>query len=232
MEKQLELLKLNINEHTDKKKTGETELTYLSWAWAWAEFLKVFPDATYKVRHYDNKPYFFDENLGYMIFTEVTAGGVTKEMWLPVMNGANKAMKATAWKYTVKGYKGAPDTIKEVDSADMFDINKTIMRCLVKNLAMFGLGIYIYAGEDLPDDDEMSKIESPKTPAVLHPDCTTEIIDCKTLPELQTMVNKWGKTENLDLLKKLAGEIKSKIVAASQPTTQQIVGDDLPDNLK
>jgi hypothetical protein len=67
-------------------------------------------------------------------------------MWLPVMDGANKAMKAEAYTYTTKYGE------KDVEPASMFDINKTIMRCLVKNLAMFGLGLYIYAGEDLPED--------------------------------------------------------------------------------
>ena len=90
-----------------------------------------------------------------MVFTKVTIEDVTHEMWLPVMDGANKAMKKEPYKYKVKVYKFGKWTgeyaEKVVESADMFDINKTIMRCLVKNLAMFGLGLYIYAGEDLPE---------------------------------------------------------------------------------
>jgi hypothetical protein len=80
-----------------------------------------------------------------MVFTEVTADGLTHEMWLPVMDGANAAMKREAYTYKTKFGE------KNCAAFDMFDINKTIMRCLVKNLAMFGLAIYIYAGEDLPD---------------------------------------------------------------------------------
>ena len=79
---------------------------------------------------FDGLPYVKDE-AGYMVFTEVTAGGVTHMMWLPVMDFKNKAMK----------------------SATMTDINKTIMRCLTKNLAMHGLGLYIYSGEDLPEEE-------------------------------------------------------------------------------
>jgi NH3-dependent NAD+ synthetase len=82
-----------------------------------------------------------------MCHTTVTIEGETLEMWLPVMDGANKSMKKQSYTYSTK-YGD-----KTVDAATTFDINKTIMRCLVKNLAMFGLGIYIYAGEDLPEND-------------------------------------------------------------------------------
>lgn len=141
------LFSINVNDKTEKK----DKLTYLSWAWAWAEFKKVFPDATYTIVKFDGKPFFYDENTGYMVFTTVSAGGLTYEMWLPVMDSANNAMKA--YPYTVKTkWKEV-----EVAPATMFDINKAIMRCLTKNLAMFGLGLYIYAGEDLPEDEANEK---------------------------------------------------------------------------
>ena len=153
-----EVYKINVNEHTEKK----NNLTYLSWAWAWAEFKKAYPDAEYEIKRFENGlPYVYDENTGYMVFTSVTAGGLTYEMWLPVMDGANKAMKDKPYTYQTKEYKNGKPTgnmiEKTVESATMFDVNKTIMRCLVKNLAMFGLGLYIYAGEDLPEsnDDEI-----------------------------------------------------------------------------
>lgn len=130
--------------------SGKTEekngLTYLSWAWAWAEFKKACPDATYEIVKFDNGlPYAYDEATGFMVYTRVTAKGVTHEMWLPVMDGANKAMKTRPYEYSTKFGK------KTVEAATMFDVNKAIMRCLTKNLAMFGLGLYIYAGEDLPE---------------------------------------------------------------------------------
>lgn len=153
MEKQtFELLSaINVNDKVEKK----SNLTYLSWAWAWAEVKKACPDATYSVitDPNTNKPYFYDENLGYMVITEVTINGETLGMWLPVMDGANKAMMAKPYTYKgnawVSGKKVEVD--KTVEAATMFDINKTLMRCLTKNLAMFGLGLYIYAGEDLPE---------------------------------------------------------------------------------
>lgn len=137
---------INVNDRTEKKKAGKSQLTYLSWAWAWAETCKAFPDANYEVIHYDGRPYLCDDHLGYLVATNVTIDGVTKTMSLPVMDGANKAMKKEPYTYSTK-YNGE----KTVEAATMFDINKTMMRCLVKNLAMFGLGLYIYAGEDLPD---------------------------------------------------------------------------------
>ena len=140
-----ELYAVNVNDYVEQK----NGLTYLSWASAWAEFKKRCPDATYEIVKFDGAPYFYDENLGYMCYTRVTANGQTHEMWLPVMDGANKAMKAHPYTYTVKSYNKVIE--KTVQPATMFDVNKTIMRCLTKNLAMFGLGLYIYAGEDLPE---------------------------------------------------------------------------------
>lgn len=138
-------VQLNVNEHTETK----NDLTYLSWAWAWQKTLSICPTATYEIKKFTNEisgvqlPY-LESSLGFMVFTSVTINGLTREMWLPVMDNANKSMKHEAYTYQTKGGE------KRVEAATMFDINKTIMRCLTKNLAMFGLGIYIYAGEDLP----------------------------------------------------------------------------------
>ncbi len=137
MSKFEELYSLNVNEKTEKK----NGLTYLSWAWAWAEFKKVYPDANYEiVKNADGLP-FFESKEGYMVYTRVIADGQTYEMWLPVMDYKNKALQG---------------------NATMFDVNKTIMRCLTKNLAMFGLGLYIYAGEDLPECEEKPAERSDK----------------------------------------------------------------------
>lgn len=147
---------INVNDKVEQK----NGLTYLSWAWAWAEVKKNYPSATYKVvkDEASNMPFVFDPHMGYMCSTEVTIQEQTLEMWLPVMDGANKAMKLEAYEYTTRYGK------KSVQGATMFDINKTIMRCLVKNLAMFGLGHYIYAGEDIPQDDKSvaEKLATPK----------------------------------------------------------------------
>jgi hypothetical protein len=144
---------INVNDKAEKK----NGLTYLSWAWAWSEVKKICPDATYEVLSdpRTDKPYFYDENLGYLVMTQVTIEGETLEMWLPVMDGANKSMMAKSYTYTTR-YGD-----KTVEAATMFDINKTLMRCLVKNLAMFGMGIYIYAGEDLPEGETTTPVTAP-----------------------------------------------------------------------
>lgn len=151
---------VNVNGRTEKKKTGNVELTYLSWPFAWAEVKKRYPDAHYEVVKFDGLPYVYDPDTGYMVYTNVTIEGITHEMWLPVMDGANKAMKSTPYEYTT-GY-GQYAKTKVCEAATMFDVNKTVMRCLVKNLAMFGLGLYIYAGEDLPEGEQEEKKEDPK----------------------------------------------------------------------
>lgn len=158
-----ELSKINVNDKTESK----NGLTYLSWTWAWSELKKRYPDATYEIKKFENNlPYVYDENTGYMVFTTMTIDNLTYEMWLPVMDGNNKAMLNRGYTYQVKEYIDGKFTgkykEKEVEPATMFDINKTIMRCLVKNIAMFGLGIYIYAGEDLPEGYEISVEEAEK----------------------------------------------------------------------
>lgn len=171
----------NVNNHTEEVKSEYgTSLTYLSWAWAWAEVKKRYPEANYEIEKFDGIPYVYDEKTGYMVYTKVTINGITHEMWLPVMNSVNKAMKAEPYTYKVKnknfqyatknkedgkhydkyGNEQTEYVEKTVEAATMFDINKTIMRCLTKNLAMFGLGLYIYAGEDLPENE---KEEAKKT---------------------------------------------------------------------
>lgn len=133
---------LNVNGHTENK----NGLTYLSWTWAWAEVKKVYPDANYEIwRDESGKPYIKDNDLGYMVSTKMTIDGLTHEMWLPVMDYNNNAMKMERYQL-VKGRR-----TYTVEPATMFDVNTAIMRCLVKNLAMFGLGLYIYAGEDIPE---------------------------------------------------------------------------------
>lgn len=144
----LELSKLNISKKIEKRKNGEQELSYLSWSDAVTEFSKVYPQFRYEVKMFNGYPYIYDEKTGYMVFTSITVDEQTKDMWLPVMDSNNKAMKKEEYEYVTK--KGVTRTVAP---ATMFEINKAIMRCLVKNMAMFGLGIYIYNGEDLPEKE-------------------------------------------------------------------------------
>ena len=135
----------DFSKKTSELKVGGKKLSYLSWSEAWTEVMIIYPDTTYEVvlDEETNLPYFSSE-LGILCRTRVTIEGVTREMWLSVMDNSNNAMKLTAYKCRSFGKEMA------VQPAAMTDINKTIMRCLVKNLAMFGLGLRIYSGEDLP----------------------------------------------------------------------------------
>lgn len=121
-------------------------LSYIPWATAWSEVAKIFPNATYEIIKFGEKqlPY-TESDLGIMVFTQVTIDGVTREMCLPVMDGSNKAMKSVEYTYKTKSGE------KTVSAATMFDINKTIMRCLAKNLAMFGLGLHLWTKEEAPE---------------------------------------------------------------------------------
>lgn len=143
------LYSLDMNDKIEKREN----LSYLSWANAWAEFKRAYPSATYRIIKdpITNLPYFADERTGIIVYTEVTVDNITHEMWLPVMNTSNKAMRLEPYTYKVYDRFKKEYVERTVEVASMFDINKTIMRCLVKNLAMFGLGLYIYAGEDIPE---------------------------------------------------------------------------------
>lgn len=182
---------INVNEHVEKKKSGEKNpdgsdkyLTYLSWVWAWGQVKQHFPDASYEVRHWGDKPYLNDDQLGIMVETSVTISGETITMWLPVMNSTNKAMKAVPYSYKTK-YGD-----KFVDAATMFDVNKAIMRCLAKNIAMFGLGLYIYAGEDLPEEEaEQAKNEL----QAKIDQAVAEIKAVKSRDELEKCWRDWSK---------------------------------------
>jgi hypothetical protein len=123
-----ELLKINVNGHTERK----GNLTYLSWAWAWAEVLKIDPSARWTAHEWDNSPVMVLRNGTAMVKVSVEIKGDIKTCILPVMDNRNKAI---------------------VDP-DAFAVNTAIMRCLAKAIAMHGLGLYIYAGEDLPEAEK------------------------------------------------------------------------------
>ena len=133
---------INVNDKTEKK----NGLTYLSWAWAWGEVKKLYPNATYTI--YENTlpsgfvvNYFTDGKTSY-VKTGVTIGEIEHIEELPVMDYRNKSI-----------------TLENMTS---FDVNKAIQRSLTKALARHGLGLYIYAGEDLPEE-EIKQQEEDKT---------------------------------------------------------------------
>jgi hypothetical protein len=141
-EQVLSLLGKNVNENTEKK----NGLTYLSWAWAWAEALKADPEASYKIEMFGDKCY-MDINGTAMVFVTVTLFGKPMMCQLPVMDSYNKSI-------TVEGTTTVNKYGKEITTKlDSFNVNTAIMRCMTKALSLHGLGLYIYAGEDLPEGE-------------------------------------------------------------------------------
>jgi len=111
-------------------KKGSMNLTYASWSEVWGEFKKLYPEAQFKVYENENSmPYFADATGGF-VKVGVTIKGLEHINHLPIMDHSNKAMKK--------------------EQIDAFAINKSIQRCLVKAVALHGLGLYIYKGEDIP----------------------------------------------------------------------------------
>ena len=121
---------INVNEHTEKK----DKLTYLSWAWAWGEVKKMFPDSTYTIYENAQGWNYHTDGRTCWVKTGVTVNGIEHIEYLPVMDNRNRSIPLA--------------------SVTSFDVNKTIQRSLTKACARHGLGLYIYAGEDLPETEQ------------------------------------------------------------------------------
>ncbi len=106
----VKLFAIDFKDHLEVKKSGNTELKYVSWAYAWAEVKKLYPSASYEVKKFNGLPYVYDPITGFMVYTSVTIDGVSHEMWLPVLDGANKAMKAVPYTYTTPKWDYNPQT--------------------------------------------------------------------------------------------------------------------------
>ena len=182
---------VNCNEHTEKK----NGLTYLSWAWAWSEVKKAFPDATYTVYENNEGWNYFTDGRTAWVKTGVTIEGLEHIEYLPVMDYKNKSIP-----------------LEQITS---FDVNKSIQRSLTKACARHGLGLYIYAGEDLPEgyvqneEIENGTYRSWMDNALIgHDDLRQQICEkygVKSTDQLDTVLSK----EQLDvLLTYLKGKIR------------------------
>ena len=177
----LDLLKVNVNDHTEKK----NGLTYLSWAWAWQEAIKADPKAEWNVKmfgeHFDQPFCRIGETA--MVFVDVTMFDKTLGCQLPVLDHRNKA----------------------IPNPDAFQVNTAIMRCLAKCIAMHGLGLYIYAGEDLPEGDTpdvtpiIRKLEESKNVAELQSNWKTAYQALQSLPDALKLANEAKDKRKLEL---------------------------------
>ena len=129
---------INVNDKTENK----NGLTYLSWAWAWAEVKKVDPKANYTIYENANGYFYHTDGKTAWVKTGVTIDGIEHIEYLPVMDFRNKSIT--------------------VDNITSFDVNKAIQRSLTKACARHGLGLYIYAGEDLPEAESPASDEDKK----------------------------------------------------------------------
>ena len=131
------LSNLDVSKNAKQKDTGKAKLTYLPWSDAWEEIMKFDPDADYKVyRNEQGWNYFTDGRTAWVEVGAIVKGRERKVM-LPVMDNKNQAVP--------------------LDALTSMHVNKAIMRCLVKALALHGLALYIYKGEDLPEGAKLEK---------------------------------------------------------------------------
>jgi len=162
---------INVNDKTEKK----NGLTYLSWAWAWGEVKKAFPDATYTI--YENKDGWFYHTDGNTCWvkTGVTVNEIEHIEYLPVMDYKNRSIPAS--------------------NVTSFDVNKAIQRSLTKACARHGLGLYVYAGEDLPEEEKQTPTTVPYPPQPVQPKPYNPeyVCDRCTLP-VKSVSGKGGKT--------------------------------------
>lgn len=203
-----ELYHLDVNKNTEKV----DNLTYLSWAWAWAEVKKADPEATYEIHSFPMMTHdfqvieevrvpFLKTPEGYFVKTSVTIKGHTLSETLPVMNNKNVPLGTMApqWVKPQGGGK-AKQEYKQMPTPTAFDINKSHKRCLAKNIALHGLGLYIYAGEDIPEKDqeeEAKKAEEAKEIA-------------KNIRELQRQTRKTKEEELANALDAYVQELQTK----------------------
>lgn len=131
------LYAVNVNDKAEKK----NGLTYLSWAWAWAEVKKQHPDATYTIYENANGLCYHTDGRTCWVKTGVTVNGIEHIEYLPIMDHRDKSIPLNA--------------------VTSFEVNKTIQRSLTKACARHGLGLYIYAGEDLPEGDDSQPESQP-----------------------------------------------------------------------
>ena len=185
---------INVNEHTKKK----GKLTYLSWAWAWQTLMENYPESNYKWL----KPiYETDQTMTVGVKVTLKKGddSITRTMLLPVMNNINKA----------------------IQNPNAFDINNARMRCFAKAISMFGLGGYIYAGEDIPESEKTQEPEpkpKPRRPHKEHFDLNVEVMDsAKNIQMLRFLAsdavkyfNDWGETDLADAIRKKGVEFSKR----------------------
>ncbi len=185
------LYAINVNEKVEKK----GKLSYVSWPYAWAEVKKLFPDATYTIyENADGWNYHTDGRTAW-VKTGVTVNGIEHIEYLPVMDMRNDSIP--------------------LEKITSYDVNKTIQRSLTKACARHGLGLYIYAGEDLPEGED--KPEPDKKPKKEEPapkiDFPLTCEKCKAV--IQPFIDDAGKTVKPERIARSTMEKYGKVLCVN-----------------
>ncbi|MDZ4454618.1 DUF1071 domain-containing protein [Bacillus cereus] len=191
------LAQIDCSEHVEKK----GRFSYLSWAWAVKKLREVDPTATWEVKRFDGVPY-LKTDCGYFVEVEVTVQGLPLSQIHPILNNQNKP-------------------IAEPNS---FDINTSIQRCLVKAIALHGLGLYIYAGEDLPEvqEDPVSSQQVGVIKLNIKKLATLRKVDEDTVKGYLsiTEITDLTKTQADEVIKKLTKWVKQAEKETEEPKEQ------------
>ena len=177
-----ELNDINVSDKIEKK----NNLSYLSWAWAWGELKKKHPDATYKIYETETGCIYWTDGKTAWVKTGVTVNSIEHIEYLPVMDFRNASIN--------------------IDKITSTEVNKSIQRSLTKAVARHGLGLYIYAGEDLPEEEQKSFVE----------DFIEEIKTSTTENQINALWYKWKEkfatgSEEYKKLAKLSSDMKLKL---------------------
>ena len=177
------LVAINCNDHTEKK----NGLTYLAWAWAWRKVKENFPKASYTIYENADGLFYHTDGKTCWVKTGVTIEGLELIEYLPVMDARNKSIP--------------------IDAVTSFDVNKAIQRSLTKACARHGLGLYIYAGEDLPDEAAApAPADEPERPTNIDPDTYWKVVAAYASGRMT----------------KSGGDYRSRFIEGYHPTPAQV----------
>ena len=188
---------INCNGHTEKK----NGLTYLSWAWAWAEVKKAYPTAFYTIYENEQGLFYHTDGKTAWVKTGVTIEGLEHIEYLPVMDFKNLSIP--------------------LERLTSFDVNKAVQRSLTKACARHGLGLYIYAGEDLPEQPAAA----PKADSVF----AAVLADVAKAPDVAALTALWNEHPELQENQQLVDAIKNR---RSTLTPQQRVAQSMANSVK
>ena len=193
------LSQVDVSGRIEKKQN----LSFLSWSWAWGTLMEHYPQAEYSFQ----EPAEAQKDGSVMVYCTVTIDGLSRQMWLPVMDFKNQA----------------------ISNPDVVQVNKAKMRCLVKCLAMFGLGHYIYAGEDLPSaeaDKAAEKMKQQQNPPKMNDETHAEIVKLMASTKAdESEFLKYFKVDSISDLTQPHAEIALQKLHVKQNTIEMVYQD-------